>query len=125
MKSNNNNNNSCKLINNHRIIKLRRSLYHPPKPKLLQKSLISIQDSVRISMNTLKKKIKRIRSLLDKIGMLLTKMNTKIPKRLMMRFTVILKELISDPPRTINYSLTRSHKISIKVQTWNQGARVT
>ena len=68
-------------------------------------------------MNTLKKKIKRIRSLLDKIGMLLTKTNTKIPKRLMMRFTVILKEWILDLQRMINFYSILIHKTSIKVQT--------
>ena len=117
MKSNNNNNNPCKLINNHRIIKLRRSLHPPPKPKLLLKSLILIQDSVLISMNTLKKKIKRIRFLLDKIGMLLTKTNTKILKRLMMRFTVTLKEWILDLQKMINFYSIPIHKTSIKVQT--------
>ena len=87
-----NSNNNSKLINNQRIIKARRSLHLRPKLTLLQRSPILIQDSVLTSMTTSKKKIKRITSLLDKIGMLLTKTNMRIPKRLMMRFTVILKE---------------------------------
>ena len=90
MKSNNNK--IHKLINNQRIIKSRRSLHLPQKLTLLQRSLILIQDFVLTLMINSKKKIKRIISLLDKIDMLLTKMNTRIPKRLMMRFTVILKE---------------------------------
>ena len=87
-----NNNNNSKLIYNQRIIKARRSLHLRQKLRLLQKSPILIQDSVQTSMTISKKKIKRIRSLSDKIGMLLTKTNMRTPKRLMMRFTVILKE---------------------------------
>ena len=87
-----NNNNNSKLINNQRIIKARRSLHLRQKLTLLQRSQILIQDSVQTSMTISKKRIKRIRSLLDKIGVLLTKTNMRILKRLMMRFTVILKE---------------------------------
>ena len=116
MKSNNNK--IHKLINNQRIIKSRRSLHLPQKLTLLQRSLILIQDFVLTLMINSKKKIKRITSLLDKIDMLLTKTNTRIPKRLMMRFTVILKEWISDPPKTINYCLTPNLKMNIKVQTF-------
>ena len=122
--NNNNNNNSCKLISNLRIIKFRRSLHLHLKPRLHPKSLILIQDSVPTSMNTSMKIIRIIRSLLGKKGMLPTKMNTKIPKRLMMRFTVILKELILGPPRTTNFYSTLNHKTNFKAQTWNQSAGV-
>ena len=87
-----NSNNNSKLINNQRIIKARRSLHLRQKLTLLQRSPILIQDFVLTLMIISKKRIKRIRSLLDKIGMLLTKTNMRIPKRLMMRFTVISKE---------------------------------